>query len=1055
MAVSSDQRRADRQFPHALPRTGASGLRPFQGGSTMRRLFLPVILFLLLAPALPAGAVQPVSAAQMDNLLHDWRGQSDGDMASHIAELQLTERVSPAQLARCLAAMPGPKSQRALVAMADEGAFLKPSADEVPALPVPDLAQQREMMGLTADYVAHAIRQLPHFYASRALTHYESGVATEASPAEFGALHAIRLSRATVQYRDGEELVQAAVVKTGKHADSDEGLHTWGVFGPIVSLVLLDAAQNQLAWSHWEQGASGPIAIFHYSVPQAKSHYEVRYCCVVNTYGFESKLFREMSGYHGEIGIDPKTGAILRLVLHADLQSGQPISRADLLVDYAPVELGGASYICPAHSISISVAQTLRRVEDSTGRSYPAMGPPQELLNDSEFDHYHLFHTETRVLSGSEERATGMAPDATLPTAPTDDAQPSEETLADAPAAAGTTASPAAQAEAPEISATSATALPDTAAHPAPPPPQGEQPSGFTLQINARLVDVNVVALDKKGRPISGLKPEDFEIYDNGVKQTIHSFSPADSEAAPEPGRPPSVPDTAQTFSNRTDRQAASADTPAPGGNTFVLVIDPSNLSYNDLVDARRQMLDFLKRLPDGERVALYGMRYHGFQVLEEATTDHARVAARLAKWTPSAQDLLNARDQEDRNRQTMEYVHSPEDLLSVNGGFTLDSQSQQVALDPKLRELGSNSGPNALWVLTDIAGHLAPMPGHKSVVWVTSDNALADWNRMSETVEKHSKFIEPAALRTQEAMNNAHASIYPLDASRLEASVINAEIGNRNVELTPTYQAPPGIEHEEEGTEVQSGVDLNKFGMGRDLRPGRLTSQMQQDMRPIEGVFREIAEATGGHAFRRSSNIVGELNGVESESHATYLLGFTPAQPADGQYHVLTVKLVGHRDATVRYRTGYQYNKEPTSLKDRFTQAVWQTDDSREIGISAQPVTDAVGKALRVTVAGTDLDLTQQNLAAGKLEIWSGKLDIFLVERDSAGQRAHVTGQTVGLHLKPATYQHAVSDGLTFDQRVQLEPKAGLGSLRVVVVDVNSGRIGSVTVPAAAMQAN
>jgi hypothetical protein len=61
----------------------------------------------------------------------------------------------------------------------------------------------------------------------------------------------------------------------------------------------------------------------------------------------------------------------------------------------------------------------------------------------------------------------------------------------------------------------------------------------------------------------------------------------------------------------------------------------------------------------------------------------------------------------------------------------------------------------------------------------------------------------------------------------------------------------------------------------------------------------------------------------------------------------------------------------------------------------------------------------------------------------------AHVTGQTIGLRLKPATYQHAVTDGLTFDERV--EPKAGVGSLRVVVVDINTGRIGSVTVPTSA----
>ena len=79
------------------------------------------------------------------------------------------------------------------------------------------------------------------------------------------------------------------------------------------------------------------------------------------------------------------------------------------------------------------------------------------------------------------------------------------------------------------------------------------------------------------------------------------------------------------------------------------------------------------------------------------------------------------------------------------------------------------------------------------------------------------------------------------------------------------------------------------------------------------------------------------------------------------------------------------------------------------------------------------------------------GKLDIFLVQRDSAGQHARVTGQTIGLRLKPGTYQHAMNEGLTFDER--LDAKLSGGSLRVVVVDVNSGRMGSVTVPATALQ--
>jgi len=1014
------------------------------------------VLALSLGIALPALAAERVSVEALESILAKSQGASDADLAAELSGLQLTERFSSARIAHWQAALPGARSQRALLGLADRSAFLAPPSSEIPATPAPDLAEQRRIMGLAATYVSQAIPQLPRFYASRNITHFEDvpGTVRNSALDQSDSLHAVRISHEIVQYRDGQEIAQAGATKVQMNRSGDQGLRAWGSFGPILSLVLLDAAQNKLAWSHWEQGTKGPLAVFQYSVPKSRSNYEVRYCCVAESYGLESHLFSQMSAYHGEITVDPSTGVIARLTIQAELGPDDPISRAAMAVEYGQVELGGASYTCPVRSLSLSVAKTLRNVQDPSGHTWVTMGPPQMLLNHADFNQYHLFRAEAHILSGEEERAAGVAPDATLPHVEATDMPGPDEELADAPApkpaeTAATQEAPAAagpQAETPEISTAVATSLPDTPAPPAEEPAAENARSAYTLRVNSRLVDVNVVALDKKGHPISNLKQSDFEVYDNGVKQDVRSFMQTEAEApaaAPAPATPAAPPQDAAEFSNHS----AASNPRAAESNTTVLLIDGSNLAYNDFVDARRQMVDFLNALQPGERAALYAMNYHGYTVLHEATTDHAALAAQLAKWAPSSQDMANAQDEEKRNRQQIETVVNPEDMMTVNGSFTLDTEAQSEPLDPKLRELGSRPVPNALDLLVAVAHHLRPMPGHKNLVWVTSDNALADWNKLSININKGARYIEPVALRTQEAMNKAHVSVYPLDASKLEANVITADIGNRNVQLTPTYERPPEMEARLEGPEFKAGQDMNYLGEARSyFNPGRLTSQMQEDTHSIQGVFREVADATGGRIFRRSSDILGELNGVVADGHATYLLGFSPSMAADGKYHQLTVKLIGHHDATLRFRSGYQYDPEPSTLKERFNQAVWEPADSSDIGISTKIVTDAVGSALRVTVSGSDLTLTQQNA------IWAGKLDIFLVQRDQEALRAKVSGHTIGLRLKPATYQRAIKQGLTFDER--LDEKQGAGSLRVVVVDVSSGRMGSVTVPTAALMA-
>src|ERR1700683_39314 len=45
-----------------------------------------------------------------------------------------------------------------------------------------------------------------------------------------------------------------------------------------------------------------------------------------------------------------------------------------------------------------------------------------------------------------------------------------------------------------------------------------------TFKVNTNLVTLNVTVKDKSGNPLTNLKKEDIEVYEDGVKQTVAVF---------------------------------------------------------------------------------------------------------------------------------------------------------------------------------------------------------------------------------------------------------------------------------------------------------------------------------------------------------------------------------------------------------------------------------------------------------------------------------------------------------------------------------------------------
>jgi VWFA-related protein len=1072
----------------------------------MRRL---IVALSIAALTLPAVGARRVTVAQLDEALtaDDAAHRPDADVARQIGELEMTERLTGRGLGHFVSSHRlGPRTALALQLLSEQSVFLDPPANEIPATAFPDPAAQQRILDSARAYSVETWNRLPNFFVTRTTHRFDDAPHVTAKgdwPVRAG-LQLVGTSSRQVTFREGKEIQDPGNQSAAASSKPVEelGLHSWGEFGPELTVVLGDMAKRKAEFSHWEQIGTRLAAVFRYEVPREASHYAVSYCCVYDEqvlgrtqFGYsgrnrdprqvanipktnEAHMYSETPAYHGSLAVDPSDGAVLRITIQAELSKGDPLLRAETMVEYGPVSLGDRQFICPLRSLAISMEQV------STGGSGDSTGAGNGsdwqsgvngtssssilLLNETTFENYHRLGSTMRILT--DAAGTGpTAPPAAAASSGTETTIP-ESATADSQAAPGTSVAvnsdsaakqvgveatataaplpaqpqPPAEPVIPEVSMSAASGVPD---QPAIAPQSGDE--GFSLKVTSRLVDVGLVAYDKKGHPVTDLKPGDIEIYDNGRKQEIRSFTLAadaqpnappavtNSPASAQPaGQPPPEPQE-PTFANRApDTASTSSTAPASEVGSTVLVIDESHIAWSDMSYTRAQILKFLNSLRPGERVGLYSMTGLGFRVLLEVTSDRAALIARMEKFMPTAQSVSQAQEEETRNRQHFDEVHNVADLNSVNGNHT-DVPDAEQPVDPQLLTMGDNPARASFIILAQVARHLSAIPGHKKLVWVSSDNVLADWQDQAVGIDKSPKDVAGYALRAQEAMNEAHVAVYPFDVSQLEVGGVSADLQHANVQLAPAAA-------DNAATAASAGGGASAPPVSRDTSPGRIDATMSQDLHPVQGPVRQVAAATGGRVIRRSGDFSAQLDAIVADGRATYMLSFSPQGPADGQYHAINIKLTGRRGLTLSYRTGYLFAREPSSLRERFQAAVWRPADVSEIAVSASVVPETGGANVKINIAAADLGMQQQ---AGR---WMDRLDIFFIQRDDAGLRARVEGQTLGLRLKSATFEKLMPTGVPFEHFVGTKP--GLASLRVLVVDENSGHMGSVTIPASAM---
>ncbi len=354
-----------------------------------------------LAGGQPPDGNRDVTVDQLRTVMAEATHEPDAEIAHRIGSLHLTERLTAAGVEKIDDTLhPGPETREALRLLTDSSAFLDPPAAEIPARATPSIAEQQTMMNGAVHFVAVTQRRLPDFIATRTTDSFDD----RPTPlllkgwARAGTMHADGSFSQEITFRNKKEEVgaeQAKASPAGKEA-KPSGLTSTGEFGTLQGVILRDMVHGKLAWSHWET-AAGVMAVFQYDVPEAQSHYVVDYCCVrkyEDSYtppsGEGPNSYHGTPGYHGTLSIDPATGAIMRITVTALLKNSDPITDGEVAIDYGVVTIGDKSYICPVHSVAISVA--LSQIE--------GLYAPRAVrrINEVEFTNYHRFGTTAQML---------------------------------------------------------------------------------------------------------------------------------------------------------------------------------------------------------------------------------------------------------------------------------------------------------------------------------------------------------------------------------------------------------------------------------------------------------------------------------------------------------------------------------------------------------------------------------------------------------------------------------------------------------------------------------
>jgi VWFA-related protein len=536
------------------------------------------------------------------------------------------------------------------------------------------------------------------------------------------------------------------------------------------------------------------------------------------------------------------------------------------------------------------------------------------------------------------------------------------------------------------------------------PTPQ-HQPAA-TLRAFSRMVTVEVVARDHHGQPVRGLSQNDFQVFEKiGSKreqQKVAAF------------RAVSIADLANLDKGKLQVPAGVytnfvtlQKVPVP---PTLLLVDGLNTETEAQMQVHQQMIHMLAAIPGDVPVAVF-LLGRQLKMIQSFTTDPKLLKAALGKISVTQVDTGTQIEPQD-DPDAMSAVLENETNLPAGSLTALEEFEREVyamQMDTRVRE--------TLDALRAIARHVAGYPGRKNLLWISSSFPVAIDPDLDLEFAGTRNYQDQVA-EVANALADAKVAVYPMDPAGLQTQgAFQSSTRMRGNPLSGRNSVARRMERE----------DQRRFNR--------------------QAAMQAIADQTGGTICLNDNDLADCIQKAVNDGSSFYELAYYPDSTKwHGEFHRLVIKS-SKPGLRLSYRQGYFARRESESEQKSsdLQRAACQdllTSTSVMIVAKAYPP-DKPGEAkFSTAIYPTTVAFLPQDDGTRELS-----LKIGVCTFDHAGKPLQFMHQDLDARLTPQQYGE-IEAHHGFPHTVVITPAQGTTSVRLLVKDLATGRMGSVNLP-------